>query len=60
MSDDAVGGGKYSESSNGNSGLVGFRGAFRFTKNAMISSFASGKKSRCDELEVYRVTTALC
>ena len=53
MSDDAIGGGKCSDRSNGNSGLVGFKGAFRFTKNAMISSFASGKKERCDELEVY-------
>ena len=56
MSNEVVSGGKYSSSSSNNSennsgngssnGIVGFRGAFRFTKNAMISSFASGKKGR--------------
>ena len=51
MSSEVVAGGKDSGNSSSNSssssnGIAGFRGAFRFTKNAMISSFASGKKGR--------------
>ena len=47
MSSEVVAGGKdsgnSSNSSSSSNGIAGFRGAFRFTKNAMISSFASGK-----------------
>ena len=46
MSSEVVAGGKNSGNSSNSSssnGIAGFRGAFRFTKNAMISSFASGK-----------------
>ena len=55
MSSDVVDGGKDSGSrSNSSNGIAGFRGAFRFTKNAMISSFASGKSirvSKSDDLD---------
>ena len=55
MSSEVVAGGKDSgnssnSSSSSSNGIAGFRGAFRFTKNAMISSFASGKKTRKSDI----------